>query len=110
MTMPDREPIFNIQISRNVGRWGNPLGITQSFFPQHLVFLTFEKEPDDSGQDLFVKTTWYKNEVLHEEWILHVGSCSTYRYTSIKYDTPSKGKVDVFLCADETGAHARHIA
>jgi hypothetical protein len=70
MTMPDREPIFNIQISRNVGRWGNPLGITQSFLPQQLVFLTFEKERDESGQDLFVKTTWYKDEVLYEEWIL----------------------------------------
>ena len=104
------EPLFNLQISRAVGRWGNPLGITQSFLPQQIVHLTYEKEPDESGQDLFVKTKWYKDDVLFDETVLRVGSHAKYIYTGKKYETPSRGMVEVSLCSDETGANERQIA
>jgi hypothetical protein len=122
MTMPQREPIFNLHLSRDVGHWNNPLGITQSFLPQQIVHLTFEREPDENGQDFFVKTTWYKDDIFYDEMSLFVENRSAGRggfgikyaagrgMIGIKYDTPSKGKVDVYISYDEIFAHAQHIA
>ncbi len=91
------EPIFNIQISRNVGRWGNPLGITQSFFPQQRICLIYEKEPDESGQDFFVRTIWYKDGVYDGGGITRENGRSRWGGIGTAYDEPSKGKVDVYV-------------
>ncbi len=108
--MSNREPIFNLQTARAVSRHSTPLGITQSFLPQQIVHLTYEKETDENGQDLFIKTTWYKDDVLYKEMISRIDRHRTHGFFGIKYDTPSKGKIDVFICSDETGAHEQHIA
>jgi hypothetical protein len=145
MVLPEREPIFNIQIARVVSCEGKPLDMTQfsqdfgetsllishhyyllglgvppsdqplfegteCFLPRQMVYLTFGREPDESGQDLFVKTKWYKDDVVFDETVLRVGSHAKYIYTRKKYETPSRGKVEVSLCSDETGANERHIA
>ncbi len=108
--LPDRDLIFNVQTSRSWRHEGSPPEITQSFFPQQRICLTYEKEPDESGQDFFVRTIWYKDDIYDGGGITRENGRSRWGGIGTAYNEPSKGKVDVYVSYDETFTNQRHVA